>query len=155
MQDKLIPLVSIIIPTYNREEIIKNTLDSIHSQSYTNWECIVVDDYSTDDTNKIIKEYVDNDNRFYSLKNNKDKGAQGARNTGLLKANGEYISFFDSDNLMHKDRLSKQVKFFENNPHCDVCTCYSHLLNDNSEITGTFTWITKGNILKSILEGST
>lgn len=148
-------MISIIIPTYNRAELIKDTLRSVEVQTYLNWECIVVDDGSTDNTAEIVEDFVKKDRRFKYLTNHRKKGAQGARNTGLLFANGEYISFFDSDDLMHPEKFSKQIKYLENNPLCEVCTCYSHLLNDNNEITGAFKWNTAGIILKDLLIGST
>ena len=148
-------VISIIIPTFNRGGLIKNTLHSIARQTYTEWECIVIDDGSNDNTKEIVGEFIKKDLRYKYLVNNRKKGAQGARNVGILNSKGEYISFFDSDNLMLPERLSKQIKYLKENPICDVCTCYSHLLNDNNEITGAFIWITEGNILKGILEGST
>lgn len=155
MEDIQNPLVSIIIPTFNRAELIKDTLGSIEALTYFNWECIVVDDGSTDNTREVVKEFIDRDKRFSFLINNRKKGAQGARNTGLLKANGEFISFFDSDDLMHPERFTRQIKYLEENPKSDICTCYSHLLNDNNEIIGAFSWITRGDILNQILVGTT
>jgi len=154
MQNNQALLISIIIPTYNRAELIRNTLFSIENQSYVNWECIVVYDFSTDNTKDIINEFVCKDNRFKLEKNNRKKGAQGARNTGLLKAKGLFISFFDSDNIMHIDFLLKQINNLEVNTNYDVSTCYSHLIDDNNNIIGAWTWVTTGNILKKILDGS-
>jgi len=149
------PTLSVIIPVFNRENLIINTLISIQSQTFKDWECIVVDDGSTDNTKDVIQDFVKRDKRFTLLNNTRKKGAQGARNVGLLYSTGEYLSFFDSDDLMHPQRLSKQINYLKENPVCDVCTCYSHLLNDKNEIIGAFTWITKGNILKDLLKGST
>jgi glycosyltransferase involved in cell wall biosynthesis len=155
MHDQQNPLVSIIIPTYNRAGLIKDTLHSVESQTYANWECIIVDDGSTDNTSEVVKKFIDRDKRFKLLFNKRKKGAQGARNTGLLEAMGKYISFFDSDNLMQPERFSKQIRYLENNSLCDVCTCYSHLLDDKNEIWGTHEWNSAGNILKDLLIGST
>ncbi len=104
------PLVSIIIPTYNRAHLIGETLDSIIAQTYTNWECIVVDDGSTDDTDEVMGDYLVKDGRFkyHKRPDSKPKGANACRNIGLEKAMGEYIVFFDSDDLMTPDHL--QVK---------------------------------------------
>lgn len=155
MTNILNPFISIIVPTFNRAVLIKETLLSIESQTHKNFECILVDDGSTDNTIGVAQEFINRDIRFKIVLNNRKKGAQGARNTGLLNAKGEFIYFFDSDNLMHTELLAKQIEYFADNPLCDVCTCYSHLLNDENEITGAFIWITKGNILKDILKGST
>lgn len=149
------PLISIIIPTYNRANLIGKTIESILTQTYSNWECIVVDDFSTDDTEQLLKQFSSKDSRIKYIKNERKKGAQGARNTGILKVQGKFISFFDSDDTMLPERLDKQVRYLQENTDIDVCTCYSHLVNDNDEITGAFVWITKGNILRQLLEGNT
>lgn len=103
--------VSIIIPVYNRELLIAESLDSILQQSYSNWECIVVDDGSTDATEKIILKYCKNDSRFKYYKRPTDrlKGANACRNYGFELSKGNYIQWFDSDDLMHKDKLKKKV----------------------------------------------
>lgn len=104
------PLVSIIIPTYNRAGLIGETLQSVINQTYTNWECIVVDDGSTDNTIDVIKEYCDKDERIsFHLRTSSPKGANTCRNLGFIKSKGDYIQFFDSDDLMHKDLLTKKV----------------------------------------------
>ena len=150
----IVPYISVVIPTYNREKLLPKTLLSIISQSYSNWECIIVDDFSTDNTKKEIQKYINKDSRFKYVINDRKKGAQGARNAGLLKANGEFIVFFDSDDIMHPLFFEKHMTYFKENPLCDVCTCYSHLLNDNNEITGAFKWSTHGNILRGLLDRS-
>jgi glycosyltransferase involved in cell wall biosynthesis len=91
------PLVSVIIPTYNRAKLITDTLHSTEVQTYTNWECLLVDDVSMDNTFEVIQEFVNKDGRFKYLTNKRKKCAQGARNTGLLESKGEFIQFLDSD----------------------------------------------------------
>jgi len=110
------PLVSIIIPTYNRATLIRETLDSILTQTHTNWECIVVDDGSTDDSEKVIGEYVKKDARFRFHKRPKDrpKGANACRNYGFELSEGEFVNWFDSDDLMHTDNLALKVSAFTN-----------------------------------------
>jgi len=95
-------LVSVIIPAYNRADLVEETLDSILNQTYTNWECILVDDGSTDGTIQLLKEYALKDPRFIVLSRDDDrkKGANACRNIGLENAKGDYIIFFDSDDLM-------------------------------------------------------
>ena len=111
------PLISIIIPTYNRAYLIRETLDSIIVQTYTNWECIVVDDGSTDDTEKVLKEYIDKDNRFQYHQRPKDrlKGGSAARNYGFEISKGDYINWFDSDDLMVSTKLEDQLNNIEEN----------------------------------------
>lgn len=106
------PLVSIIIPTYNRAHLIGETLDSILAQTYTNWECIVIDDGSGDDTDKIMQEYCNKDFRFHYYHRPKERqpGGNGARNYGLKISSGEYIIFFDSDDLMTEDHVQVKVE---------------------------------------------
>ncbi len=107
------PLVSIIIPTYNRAHLIGETLDSVLAQTYQNWECIIVDDGSTDNTKTIVAEYSKNDSRFqyFSRPTNKAKGANACRNYGFEKSKGEYIQWFDSDDLMHIEKLQIKIGY--------------------------------------------
>ncbi len=121
------PLVSIIIPTYNRATLIGETLDSILEQTYVYWECIVVDDGSTDESEKVINLYRDKDKRiiFYKRPEDRPKGANACRNFGLKLSKGKYINWFDSDDIMHPDKLQLQVMALEKseNPFC-VCQSY-------------------------------
>lgn len=112
MTDKL---VSVIIPTYNREFLIGETLESILNQSYGNWECLIIDDGSTDRTREIVKTYVLHDNRFQCHKRptNRKKGGNSCRNIGFELSKGDYIQWFDSDDLMHKDKLRLKVECLE------------------------------------------
>lgn len=104
-------LVSIIIPTFNRSHLIGKTLDSILTQTYIKWECIVVDDGSTDDTENLLRSYMQKDSRFRFLKRprNRPKGANACRNFGFELSKGHYINWFDSDDLMHPDKFAVQV----------------------------------------------
>ncbi len=106
------PLVSIIIPTYNRAHLIGETLDSVLAQTYQNWECIVVDDGSTDNTDELILNYIAKDNRFKYCHRpaDKPKGANACRNYGLELAKGEYINWFDSDDLMRPNFMIRKLE---------------------------------------------
>jgi glycosyltransferase involved in cell wall biosynthesis len=116
-------LVSIIIPTYNRAHLINETLDSILGQKYSNWECIIVDDGSTDNTEEIVNNYLLKDNRFQYFERPLDRlaGGNAARNYGFEKSNGEFIQWFDSDDLMHEDLLNEKVATLISNPEFDYC----------------------------------
>lgn len=105
------PLVSIIIPTYNRANLIGETLDSVLAQTYTHWECIIVDDGSSDNTDEVVREYLKKDPRFtyFHRPDTHKPGGNGARNYGFLQSKGEYIQWFDSDDLMHPEKLERQV----------------------------------------------
>ena len=106
-------LVSIIIPIFNRAHLIKETLNSILNQSYTNWECILVDDGSTDKTKETILKYCQNDSRisYFERPQQMLKGANSCRNYGFENSKGYYIQWFDSDDLMHYDKLKLQVEY--------------------------------------------
>ena len=106
------PLVSIIIPTYNRAHLIKETLDSVLTQTYTNWECIIVDDGNSDNTEEVINSYIAKDQRFKYCHRPSEHlpGGNGARNFGFKKSKGDLIQWFDDDDVMHKNKLSIQVK---------------------------------------------
>src|SRR5690554_2800862 len=108
------PLVSIIIPTYNRAHLIGETLDSVLAQTYENWECIVVDDGSTDNTEELMAEYMTKDARFQYHHRPKDRlpGGNAARNYGFEVSMGEYIQWFDSDDLMLTEYLSTRIDAF-------------------------------------------
>jgi len=108
------PLISIIIPTYNRAHIISDTLNSIIAQSFTNWECIVVDDGSTDNTSEVLSSYIKKDNRFryYKRPENKQKGPCSCRNYGFEISKGDYINFFDSDDLLKPEAYEKALGCF-------------------------------------------
>jgi glycosyltransferase involved in cell wall biosynthesis len=129
-------LVSIIIPTYNRALIISETLDCILKQTYFNWECIIVDDQSSDETNEVITRYVDKDKRFrYFLRDvTFQKGASSCRNIGLEKSRGNYIQFLDSDDLISPDKIKYQIQLLINsNNEYTISTCKWGGLN-NSQI---------------------
>ena len=123
-------LVSIIIPTYNRVDLIQETLESILFQSYTNWECIIVDDGSTDNTYEIVNKYVIKDGRFQYHKrpDSRAKGANACRNYGFEISKGAFINWFDDDDLMHKDKLLLQLKKLENSNY-DFNICQTAVFN--------------------------
>jgi glycosyltransferase involved in cell wall biosynthesis len=106
------PLVSIIIPTYNRAHLIGETLDSVLAQTYSRWECIVVDDGSTDKTAKLLATYCEKDERFQYYKRPIDriKGANACRNYGFEKSKGDFVIWFDSDDLMVLNHIALKVE---------------------------------------------
>ena len=118
--------VTIIIPAFNEEKYISECIESIKSQTYVNFEAIIVDDGSYDDTIKIIKENIKSDKRFYLYKN-EGKGVSSARNYGLSKAKGEYISFIDADDKISEKFIEMLVYLIEKND----CDCSSISVNSN------------------------
>ncbi|PMC80216.1 glycosyl transferase [Aerococcus viridans] len=107
-------LVSIITPVYNAESFIADTIDSVINQTYKNFEMILVDDCSTDDSKLVIDKYS-SDSRIKYVKLSENSGAAVARNKGIELATGRYISFIDSDDVWHKDKLKKQLCFMRDN----------------------------------------
>ncbi|WP_179018579.1 glycosyltransferase family 2 protein [Winogradskyella forsetii] len=128
------PLVSIIIPTFNRVHLIEETLNSILTQTYQNWECIVVDDGSSDGSEALLNGYIAKDNRFvfFHRPQTKAKGANACRNIGLEKAQGDYIIFFDSDDLMTKNHLEVKINAIQNHK-CDYVITKTEFFNSKSK----------------------
>lgn len=120
-------LVSIIMPSYNTERYIADSINSVLAQTYENWELIIVDDCSTDDTEQILGSYTDPRIRF--LQNEKNSGAAVSRNYGLREAKGRWIAFLDSDDTWHPEKLEKQVRFMEETGYKFTYTDYQIQLN--------------------------
>ena len=121
------PLVSIITPVYNCEKFIEETIKSVKSQSYSNWEMILVDDCSLDNSFTIIKKYMSKDNRIKYFKLKDNSGAAVARNKALKESNGRFIAYLDADDKWEKDKLEKQVNFMLENSYSFTCTDYEKI----------------------------
>lgn len=128
-------LISVIIPTYNRSHLIIETLDSVAAQTHTNWECIIVDDGSTDNTAEVLEQYCKNDSRFqyYQRPLNKNKGANPCRNYGFELSKGNYVKWFDSDDIMHPDFLEKQLLVLVSDFKLDFCAGFSKTFDGRIE----------------------
>ena len=109
------PLVSIIMPTFNSERFLKDTLEGILQQTYVNWELLITDDGSTDNTIKIIKDYQAFEKRIHLFTLSENSGAAVARNNSISKSNGSFIAFCDSDDTWNEDKLEKQIGFMLDN----------------------------------------
>lgn len=110
------PLVSIIVPIYNRESYVEQLINTVKNQTYSNWELLLIDDNSTDKTVGKITFFAENDKRIKCLKNSHAKGASGARNTGLDAASGKYIAYQDSDDEWIQEHLATMVYYLEKYP---------------------------------------
>ena len=108
-------MVSVIIPAYNSEKYISETIESVQKQSFQDWEAIIVDDCSTDQTFLLAKKYAIRDSRIRVIKMPQNRGVAVARNVGLENASGDYIAFVDSDDLWKPDKLQKQFAFMQKN----------------------------------------
>jgi len=115
------PLITIIIPTYNRADLIGEAIGSVLVQTYSNWELLVIDDASTDETETVVADYIKKDsdgtNRISYIKNVANLGISKTRNRGLREARGEYIAMLDSDDVwLDREKLAKQIEAFQKNP---------------------------------------
>src|SRR5947209_231443 len=113
------PLVSVIVPTYNYAGFITEALESLRAQTYQNWECIVVDDGSTDDTADVVARFIERDERVrYMWQENQRQSV--AKNTGLAEARGPYVQFLDADDLIEPRKFERQVEFLEAHAGADI-----------------------------------
>ncbi len=125
-------LVSIIVPNYNSEKFLKETIDSVLAQTYENWELLIVDDCSTDGSVEIIRSYKDS--RIVLYENETNCGAAYSRNVALQKARGKWIAFLDSDDLWTEEKLEKQVAFMEENNYLFSYTDYERIDEDSNPL---------------------
>lgn len=123
------PEVSVVLPTYNRSDTLKRTIDSVLRQTFNNFELIVVDDGSTDNTKDIVLSY--NDKRITYIQHDNNKGGSAARNTGIETSSGEFIAFIDSDDEWQPEKLSKQLSHLKSRSNEWIAT-YCRIYIDNS-----------------------
>ncbi|WP_338766563.1 glycosyltransferase [Bernardetia sp. ABR2-2B] len=134
------PLVSIITPLFNRQELIKATAKSVLEQEYQNWEWIIVDDGSTDNSVQVVKEYQQNDERIKIYQRKRlPKGASTCRNIGVGKAKGKYLMFLDSDDCLLPHCLKQRVDAAIKSPNMDFWV-FQNLLKDESDTTSMKLW---------------
>jgi len=127
-------LVSVITPAFNCEKTIEETIKSVQSQTYENWEMIIVNDCSIDGTEEIVNKYSKEDPRIHLINLKKNSGAGIARNTAISNANGRYIAFLDSDDLWKPEKLEKQIRFMKNNDYSFTFTTYE-TFHDSNDLT--------------------
>lgn len=125
------PLITIIIPSYDRFAFFNETIKSVENQTYSNWECIIVDDGSTKETISSIEEKISLDKRFVFFKRveTKTKGPSSSRNIGIEKAKGSFVIFLDSDDLLSKDCLQNRIDFYLQNPTYDFYIFKTQIFN--------------------------
>lgn len=147
------PLVSVIIPTYNRAEFLKSAIGSVLSQTYQNFEVIVIDDGSTDGTREIITSFSQ-DKIKYVYKSN--GGQSSARNEGIRLAKGEYIAFLDSDDLWDPRKLEKQLACFQKDPSFGMVFTNYRSIDKDGKVLKEFQaepgYVLSGNFIKDLLE---
>jgi glycosyltransferase involved in cell wall biosynthesis len=130
-------LVSVITPSYNSSKYISQTIDSVLSQTYQNWEMIIVDDASPDNSNDIIEDYCKKDSRIKLIKLEKNSGPAVARNRAIQEAKGRYISFLDADDLWVPKKLEEQLKFMTNNNLAFTFSSYD-IVDESGNRLGSF-----------------
>ncbi len=145
-------LVSIITPTYNCAEFIGRTIESAQAQTYSNWEMIIVDDLSSDDTKDIVDKYAKNDSRIKYHLLQKNSGAAVARTEAMKLASGSYMAFLDSDDIWTPDKLEKQIAFMEQNGYAFSCTAYEQIDEDDVPLGKIIKTVKKTNYNRLLLD---
>lgn len=134
------PLVSVIMPCYNAERFIAQSIESVIAQTYQNWELLITDDCSTDNSTEIIETYCAKDKRINLLKSDRHNGIGGTRNLSIIRAKGRFIAFLDNDDLWTSDKLEKQVGFMLEKHVGFSYACYELIDNEGNN---------KGKIIKT------
>lgn len=148
------PIISIVTPCHNAGGMISHTLDSVLNQTYQDWEMIVVDDCSSDNSAEIIKNYASKDKRIKYYKTNKPSGSPSLpRNIGIENARGKYIAFLDSDDLWLSEKLEKQVEFMEHNS-VNLSYSYYEKISWNEERNNRIVTTKSRTTYKSLLKSN-
>ena len=144
-------MISIIIPNYNKSQFVVETINSVKKQTYDNWEAIIIDDCSSDNSVEIIEELISNDNKFRLKVNFSNKGANYSRNLGIKEAKGDFIIFLDSDDILSKDCLKNRIEFFRESSNIDFAVfcmgSFNEVIGDNTFLWNKF----EGNLVKRFL----
>ncbi|WP_420488181.1 glycosyltransferase family 2 protein [Gottfriedia acidiceleris] len=122
------------MPAYNCSEYIGEAIESVQKQTFSNWELIIVDDCSSDNTCSVIKYYIDTDVRIHLIKQTHNGGVVKARNTALNIAKGQFVAFLDSDDKWKKDKLQKQLEFMKSNGYAFTFTAYEYMKDNSNKI---------------------
>ena len=145
-------LVSIITPTYNCAKFIGETIESVQAQTYSNWEMIIIDDCSADDTGAIVGRYAEEDHRIIYRCLEKNSGAAVARTVAMQMARGEYMAFLDSDDLWMVDKLEKQLIFMKRNKVAFSCTAYEQINESGKSLGRTIKTVKKTDYNRLLLD---
>ena len=143
--------VSIIVPTFNRGRILPRAIASVLNQTFRDYELIIVDDASTDDTGEIVRGY--SDERIRYIRHERNQGAPAARNTGLRQAKGEYVAFLDSDNEWLPEKLHRQLELFQTvGSAVGVVYANNKVVDETSNTETEWAFGLKGNLYKEFLQ---
>lgn len=145
-------LVSVITPTYNCGRFIAQTIETIQAQTYENWEMIIVDDCSTDDTKAVVDGYREKDSRikYHCLEVN--SGAAVARTKAMELAQGEYMAFCDSDDLWMPDKLERQLAFMQEKGYAFTCTAYEQIDEEGNSLERVIKTVDKTDYNRLLLD---
>jgi hypothetical protein len=144
------PKVTVVIPAYNAMRYLPETMETVLAQTFTNFEVLVVNDGSTDNTAEWVSQVTDARVRMVSQAN---QGLAGARNTGIINALGEYIAFIDADDLWERTKLEKQVRCLDENPEVGLVYTWTALADENGKPTGrVISSHAEGNVWQQLLE---
>lgn len=146
------PLISVIIPTFNNQKTIRETIETVLDQTYSNYELIIINDGSTDSTFKIINSIKDPRTKVFSYPNS---GVSASRNRGIHHASGDFIAFLDADDLWTKDKLEAQLKALKNNPQAGVAYSWVDSIDENNNYLRMSSCCTaKGDVYEILLRGN-
>jgi len=145
-------MVSVITPTYNCGKFIAETIESIQAQTYTNWELIIVDNCSTDNTKDVVNSYIKNDSRIKYHCLEKNSGAAIARTKAMQLAEGQYMAFCDSDDLWMSNKLEKQLEFMNENNCAFTCTAYEQIDEDGKSLERVIKTVKKTDYNRLLLD---
>lgn len=149
--------VSVVLPTYNREKTIKRAVESVLRQTYQNFELLVVDDGSVDDTQNILSEI--HDKRMHYIRLPENRGVAAARNVGVCQARYDYVAFEDSDDVWHDDKLEREMKVFMNRPEVGIVySAYRCIWPDGGHSVVPDDFLEKktlcGDVFEELLQGN-
>lgn len=145
-------LVSIITPTYNCGRFIAETIATAQAQTYTNWEMIIVDDCSTDDTKQVVDAIAAQDQRIHYHCLEQNSGAAVARTKAMELAQGEYMAFLDSDDLWLPEKLERQLAFMKENGYAFSCTAYEQIDEQSKSLDRVIHTVTKTDYNRLLLD---
>lgn len=144
------PQVSVIVPTYNSAQYISEAIDSVFNQTYEDWEIIVVDDGSTDNTKEVLRKYSSKIGYFYQ----ENKGPSSARNKGIKSAKGKYIAFLDADDMWMPEKLKLQMDVISKEPSIGLVSCDGYIIDMDGVIQKQITkrrYLNKKKLLDDLL----
>jgi len=151
--NKILPLVSIITPLYNADKYIAETIESVINQTYQNWEMIIVDDCSTDESLSIVNKYAVKDIRIILIKSEVNFGGPARpRNIGIRHSKGTFIAFLDADDVWKENKLQLQIDYFLNHPDIDAIHTLADIIDEHSATKGLFQNQRIKNILQLFME---